>query len=88
MTLAYQALSLGEFTVGAEYSEGDRQIETRPLFANVRGSEIDCGLLKRKEVTAVLNRRADAFARFAHCCVRQSDNRHRRRLIAIATDRS
>src|SRR6185369_6200712 len=55
-----QVLALCELTVSAEYSQRDWQIETRSFFTNIRGSEIDRGLFKWKEVTAVLNCRTNA----------------------------
>src|SRR5262245_31511909 len=70
-----QVLLFRKLAVRTEYSQRDRQIETRAFFANVRGREVDRRLLKRKEITAVLNRGADAFARLAHRGVRKSDNR-------------
>src|SRR5581483_2123362 len=47
---------LGKIAVGAKDAERDRQVETRTFLAHVGGREIDRGLLKRKEVTAVLHR--------------------------------
>src|ERR1044071_5335010 len=83
-----QIVRFGELTIRAKNSEGDWQIKTRALFSDVSGSEIDCRLLKRKEVTAVLNGSPDAFARFAYGGVRKTNDRDRWRLIVFATNRS
>ncbi len=66
-----QVVRFGEIAVRAENAKRDRQIETRAFFAHVGGREIDRGLLKRKEVAAVLHCGADAFARLAHSGIRQ-----------------
>src|ERR1043166_294222 len=83
-----QIVSLSQLAIRAENSERNRQVKTRAFLAHVSRREIDSHLLKRKEVAAVLNGRANAFARFAHGCVRQADNDDRRRgIIAFVTNR-
>src|SRR6185369_16384994 len=83
-----QIVRFGELAVRAKNSERDRQIKTRSFFSHVCGSEIDSRLLKRKEVTAVLNGSPNALARFAYGSVREANDRDRWRLIVFATNRS
>ncbi len=52
---------LGELAIRAENSERNRQIKTRAFLTYVSRRKIDGCLLKRKEVTAVLNGGANAF---------------------------
>src|SRR5262245_11446015 len=61
-----QIVRFGEFAIRTKNSECDWQIKTRAFLSHICGSEIDGGLLKRKEVTAVLNGSPDALARFAY----------------------
>src|SRR6266571_8407507 len=69
-----QMFGLTQIAIRAKNTERDWEIEARALLAHVRGREIDRGLMKREEERAVVDGRADAFARFAHGEIRQSDN--------------
>src|SRR6266705_6485702 len=69
-----QMFSLAQISIRAKNAERDWEIKARPFLAHVRGREIDRGFMKREEERAVVDGRADAFARFAHGEIRQSHN--------------
>src|ERR1044072_8255897 len=69
-----QMLGFAEIAVSPENAESNRQVKTRAFFAHVRRRPIDCVFLKWKKEGAVINCGANAFTRFAHSQVRQTNN--------------
>ena len=64
---------LGEATVGADDTEGHRQVESGSFFLNVGGSEIDGDMRGRNVVSAVFEGGANAVAALADGGVGEAD---------------
>ncbi len=60
---------------GGEDAHGDRQVETRPLLAQIGRSEVDHDLAARHLATGILEGRADALLALLDGVVRQSDQK-------------
>ena len=68
----------GEFAVGGQKTQGDRQVELVAFLAQVRRRQVDDDVAALEVVAAAANRRPHAVAALAHRGVRQSDQLHRR----------
>src|SRR6266404_92194 len=67
-----------EIAVRAEYSDCNRQIETRPFFLHICWSQIDCHPMNRKKEAAVVDGSAYSLAALANGRVRQANHREYR----------
>ncbi len=84
---APRILEISEIAGRSENAQCDRQIETRALFSDVGRSKIHGCFVKRKEISAVCDRRPDPFPGFADRRVRQPDNCKRRRRLIFLSNR-
>jgi hypothetical protein len=81
-----QVVCFGELSIRAKNSECYGKIETCTLLAHISRSKVDRCLLKRKEVTAVLNGSPDAFTRLAYGSIRETNDRYRWSLIVFTAN--
>src|SRR5260370_10731318 len=72
-----QMLRIAQVAVCAENTERERQVEASAFSAHVSRREIDRSLVKGKKERAVVNRSANAFARFPHGEIGEAEKDHR-----------
>src|ERR1700682_3777970 len=72
--------------IGPEDAERHWQVEPRPLFPHISGRQVNRCLVKRKKEGAVVDSGTNAFARFTHGKVGQTDNGHRSRRIGLVAN--
>ena len=68
-------------------AHGDREVEAGARLAHVRGREVDRRFVHREPELAVVDRRPDAFLRFADRRVGQTDDRDVRPAVVFALGR-
>ncbi len=68
-------IGCGELMGGEEDAEGDGQVVTGTLFAEIAGRQIDRGARAGSLAAAVVERRPDAITRFFDGGVRQADEK-------------
>jgi hypothetical protein len=76
----------GQRPVGGQDADGDRQIEGRPLLANVRRSEVHGHRVARHAVAGIAHRRAHAIETLADGALRQPDHGEMRQAGAGEVD--